>query len=41
MCEGVELWLHPFLTSASDWDQWLVSRPDSYTPEEKVLVTIL
>jgi hypothetical protein len=32
---GVELWLHAFLTSALDGDEWSASSPGRFTPRER------
>jgi hypothetical protein len=32
----VEVWLHPFFTSALDGGKWSASRPGSFSPREKV-----
>jgi hypothetical protein len=32
---GVEVQLHAFLTSATDGDEWLASRPGHFTPRER------
>jgi hypothetical protein len=33
---GVEVQLHAFLTSALDGGEWSASRPDRFTPKERV-----
>jgi hypothetical protein len=32
MCEGVEVWIHIFLTSAKDGGEWSASCPSRFTP---------
>jgi hypothetical protein len=32
---GEEVWLHAFLTSALDEDEWLASGPGRFTPKER------
>jgi hypothetical protein len=32
---GMEVWLHPFLTSALDGDEWSASRPRHFTCGER------
>jgi len=34
----IEIWLHAFLTSALDGDEWSASRPDYFTCGERPLV---
>jgi len=36
---GVYLWLHAFLTSALDGDEWSGSRPGRFASRENVAVT--
>ena len=31
---GVEVYIHLFLKSALDQGEWLISRPDGFTPKE-------
>ena len=38
--EGGAVWLHSFLTSALDGDEWSTSRRGRFTPGEIALVTI-
>jgi len=37
---GMEVWLHVFLTSALDGDEWSASRPSRFTPGKEPPVPI-
>jgi hypothetical protein len=36
---GAEVWVHAFLTSSQDGEEWSVSRPGRFTPRERTLDT--
>jgi hypothetical protein len=39
-CVGVSVWIPVFLTSTQDGVEYLDSRPDSFTPEERTPGTV-